>query len=92
VQRDEPLAAGDIVQQNLRLTGGDDIDICVDDQPVERFQRVRRERDFSVVGVPHLDPPLSQHGHQMGSQITRPMMSVVTEKQQLEICGFQNRR
>ncbi len=85
VQRDEAFATGHVIQQRLRLAVRNDVDIRIDNQPVELLQRVCLQRDIRVVGVTNLDPPLSHHRHQSSSQVTGPMMPVVSQEQESEI-------
>ena len=58
--RDEAAAVGDVVEQRLRLVGGDRVDVGVDEQGVVSAERLRVQV-LHVLGVSRLDPTLFHH-------------------------------
>ena len=86
VQRDEALAAGDVVEQRLLLLRRDLRRVGVDDQAVVLAERLGVEV-LDLVGVRQLDAALLQHRLKLPEPLRRLMMAVVAEEQELERFG-----
>ena len=84
MQRNKPLAAGDVVQYRLRLSIFNAINVGIQHQPIELRQGFWREV-FHAVGVLQIDPASFQRRGQLLKSSFRPMVPVVAHEQQLEI-------
>jgi hypothetical protein len=83
VQRDEPLAVLDEVQERLLLGRGDPGDVGVDDQAVVGGERFRVEGG-DPVGVHQVDAPPGQDRLELAEALGGPVVPVVAQEQDLD--------
>ena len=91
VQRDEALAAGDVVEQGLLLLGRDPRRVGIDHQARVLAERLGIQV-VELVRVGQLDPPLLQHRLKLLEPRRRLMVAAVAEEEQLERLGRAERR
>ena len=86
VQRYEPAAIDDVVEERFLLLGGDLIEILINDQRVVLGERLRIEV-ADVLGVFDLDPAIMHHRDELFSSVRRSMVTAVPEEQHIERGG-----
>ncbi len=81
VQRDEALAAGDVVEQGLLLLGRDLRRVGVDHQAGVLAERLGIEV-VDLVGIRQLDAPLLQHRLKLLEAVRRAVKAAVAQEQE----------
>jgi hypothetical protein len=80
VERDQPLAPFNVVEQRLLLLRPDLLGIRIDGDAVVLVENLRRQR-IERIGVGEIDAVLGERGLKLAEPGLRLMMSVVAEEQ-----------
>ena len=89
MQRNEAFAARNIVQNCFGLSVFDLVDVGVQNEPIKAGERFRGQV-FHAVGVLQLNASSFQDRRQFVEPLRRPMMTVVSHEEQLQVssgCG-----
>ena len=84
VQRDESLAAGDIIQNRFGLSVFDLVDVGKQHQPIEVRQRLGSQI-FHAVRILQLNSTSFHDGSELMKSLRRPMMTVIAHEEQFQV-------